>query len=296
LSSDEHIVFEAILFGESNMAIHIRKIVPKRVFQSLKKYEEKIELGRIKNLSFDPSFLKNMKEKELVDIFLSPSIEKQWIQERKEIDLLKITDRAHGVNYGDRRALFYLIRHFNPHSVLEVGTHIGASTAHMALALKNNDSDRKKIVSLDIYDVNGLNTRIYSHLGVTHSPLEMLRRIGCEGFVEFITCPSLEYMKTCDSKFDFIFLDGDHSAKTVVRVLVFASRLLNKNGTILLHDYFPGMKPLWSNGYVVFGPYLAVQRFIEEGISIEVIPLGLLPWPTKMNSNRTSLALLTKKD
>jgi predicted O-methyltransferase YrrM len=177
-----------------------------------------------------------------------------------------------------------------------VGTHIGASTAYIALALKKNGTDRRKLISLDIYDVNNLNTKIYSNLGVTHSPLEMMRKINCDSFVEFITCPSLEYMQKCDSKFDFIFLDGDHSAKTVYREIGHALKLLNKNGTILLHDYFPNLKPLWSNGNVLFGPYMAVHRLIQEGLSINAIPLGLLPWSTKMNSNRTSLALLSKNE
>ena len=276
------------------MLINPRKILPNFVYKKLEKHKEKFELSRIHKLNCEISFLKNTKQKELDDIFLSSSIESEWIKESKEIDVLKITDRAHGVNYGDRRALYYLIKYFNPHSVLEVGTHIGASTAHIALALNKRDANRRKLISLDIYDVNNLNTKIYSDLGVTHSPIEMMRKMNCDSFVEFMTCPSLEYMQKCDSKFDFIFLDGDHSAKTVYREIFHASKLLNKNGTILLHDYFPNLKPLWSSGNVVFGPYMAVHRFIQEGLSINVIPLGLLPWSTKMNSNRTSLALLSR--
>ncbi len=278
------------------MLRNLRKILPNFVYQNLKKHKEKIELSRINKLNCEISFLKNTKQKELDDIFSSSSIESEWIKESKEIDVLKITDRAHGVNYGDRRALYYLIKHFNPNSVLEVGTHIGASTAYIALALKNNGTNRKKLISLDIYDVNNLNTKIYSDLGVSGSPIEMMRKINCDGFVEFITCPSLEYMQKCNSKFDFIFLDGDHSAKTVYREIGHASKLLNKNGIILLHDYFPNLKPLWSNGNVIFGPYMAVHRLIQEGLSINVIPLGLLPWSTKMNSKSTSLALLSKNE
>ena len=278
------------------MLRNLRKILPSFLYQNIKKHQEKFELSRINKLNGEISFLKNTKQKELDDIFSSSSIESEWIKESKEIDVLKITDRAHGVNYGDRRALYYLIKHFNPNSVLEVGTHIGASTAYIALALKKSGSNGKKLISLDIYDVNNLNTKIYSDLGVTHSPIEMMMKINCDSFVEFITCPSLEYMQKCDSKFDFIFLDGDHSAKTVYREIGHASKLLNKNGTILLHDYFPKLKPLWSNGNVLFGPYMAVHRLIQEGLSINVIPLGLLPWSTKMNSNRTSLALLSKNE
>ena len=69
---------------------------------------------------------------------------------------------------------------------------------------------------------------------------------------------------------------------------------LNKGGVILLHDYFPNGKPLWSNNYVVEGPYLATERLINE-IEIDILPLGNLPWKTKMESNKTSLALCLKK-
>ena len=75
-----------------------------------------------------------------------------------------------------------------------------------------------------------------------------------------------------------------------------ALKMLNPNGVILLHDYFPGMKPLWSDGTVIPGPYLATERFVKEGINLTVLPLGELPWPTKLGSNVTSLALLLRKN
>jgi len=64
---------------------------------------------------------------------------------------------------------------------------------------------------------------------------------------------------------------------------------------ILLHDYFPEMKPLWSDGSVFPGPFLAVNRLVKEGADLVALPLGSLPWPTKLQSNVTSLALLLRK-
>jgi hypothetical protein len=43
---------------------------------------------------------------------------------------------------------------------------------------------------------------------------------------------------------------------------------------------------------VIGGPFLAIERFKEEGAPLTVLPLGELPWPTKLGSNTTSLALL----
>jgi len=89
-------------------------------------------------------------------------------------------------------------------------------------------------------------------------------------------------------------LDGDHSAKVVYQEVSAASKLLNSGGLILLHDYFPNLQLLWSNGDIKPGPWLAIERLKKEGMAIDIKALGKLPWATKMNSNFTSLALLGK--
>jgi len=84
-----------------------------------------------------------------------------------------------------------------------------------------------------------------------------------------------------------------YNVKTrVYREIPVALRLLNPGGVILLHDYFPDVKPLWSNGVVIRGPFAATERLKAEGARIEVLPLSELPWPTKLGSSVTSLALL----
>ena len=70
--------------------------------------------------------------------------------------------------------------------------------------------------------------------------------------------------------------------------------LLNDDGVILIHDYFPNLEPLWSNGSVIPGPFLATERLKNENANLVVFPLGELPWPTKLKSNITSLALLLR--
>ena len=114
--------------------------------------------------------------------------------------------------------------------------------------------------------------------------------------VDFVTSNSLDYLSACRKKFDFIFLDGDHSAKTVYREIPIALGLLDSGGVILLHDYFPNLKPLWSDGSVIPGPFLATERLKHEAANVVVVPLGRLPWATKLQSNTTSLALLLETD
>ena len=91
-----------------------------------------------------------------------------------------------------------------------------------------------------------------------------------------------------------IFLDGLHDADMVYREVPLAVKLLNPGGLILLHDFFPNLKPLWSDGKVVPGPWLAIERLRSEGVPIRAQPLGKLPWPTKLGSNVTSLSYLLR--
>jgi len=145
-----------------------------------------------------------------------------------------------------------------------------------------------------IYNVNDNISKPWVNFGSIFSPVDMVNKLGCDGFVSFITEDSSNYLSQCDKKYDLIFLDGSHAASCVYREVPASLKLFNKGGCILLHDYFPGLRPLWSNGKIIPGPYLAVRRFQKEGINLNVLPLGILPWKTKLNSNASSLALLYK--
>jgi predicted O-methyltransferase YrrM len=93
-------------------------------------------------------------------------------------------------------------------------------------------------------------------------------------------------------RYDFIFLDGDHRAPAVYAELAAALARLNPGGVILLHDYYPGAVPLFADGNIIAGPFHALRRAIAEQPSLSVLPLGALPWPTKLGSHVTSLALV----
>jgi predicted O-methyltransferase YrrM len=231
-------------------------------------------------------------------IFQSSTIEGRWNEARAMLDTFSIPDGTGGVNPGDRRAVYYLISALKPLSVLEIGTHVGASTVHIASALATNQKGGERTATLttvDISDVNSTATKPWLKYGAKCSPREMIDILGLESIVEFVHDTSLEYASRCNRKFDFIFLDGDHAARSVYSEVPAALNMLNPNGVILLHDYFPDMKPLWQDGWVAPGPFMATSRFMAEGADISVVPLGALPWPTKLKSNVTSLALLLKR-
>jgi len=159
---------------------------------------------------------------------------------------------------------------------------------------QNEISTKSIFKTIDIRDVNSNEKKPWLKYGMTRSPINMIKEFNFSSNVEFVKDISTDYLKNTSDTFDFIFLDGDHAPSTVYQEIPLALDKLNKGGIILLHDYFPNGKPLWSNNYAVEGPYLATKRLISE-IDIDILPLGSLPWKTKFDSNTTSLALCCKR-
>jgi len=195
--------------------------------------------------------------------------------------------RASAVNPGDQRVVYSLARTLAPTSVLEIGTNVGGSTVMFAAAVR----DAGHVTTVDIVDVNGPEGPART-VGC-ETPEELLRRCQLEN-VTFVTSRSTEFMRHCNERFDLIFLDGAHEADVVYEEVPLACSLLKPGGLILLHDMFPDLRPLWSDGKVIPGPWLAIERLRREGAALQVTPLGELPWTTKQGSRRTSLAILTR--
>ena len=278
------------------MKEHLWLVMPTFLRPNVLLNAETKDLRKISSISCDPGQLLSHHRVSLEDIFNTPHMTHEWEQIQKKFEKFEVPDGTGGVNPGDRRALYYVIRQRKPRTVLEIGTHIGASTIHIAAALyastAHKGTNSIRLDSVDIENVNCSDSKPWLNYGTKYSPLEMIRQLGFESFVTFHKRNSLEYLTHCQQKYDFIFLDGNHEAKTVYQEIPVALKLLTENGMVLLHDYFPGMRPLWSNGSIIPGPFLATERLRYEGASLKVLPLGGLPWPTKLNSNVTSLALL----
>ena len=226
-------------------------------------------------------------------IFVDPGLEASWNAAAARIRELGITEEA-GMNPGDRRALYYLVRHLRPGRVLEIGTQAGASTVHLAAGLADAypGSAEIRLLTVDIKEVNDSEEAAWKAFRLPQSPRDAMRRLGYDRLVRFRVGRSLEVLRETGDWYDLIFLDGDHRLKTVVAEIPIALRRLHPGGLLLLHDFFPALRPLWPDGKVIQGPQLAVQRLQRAGWPIEARPLGALPWPTKLGTSMTSLALL----
>jgi len=273
----------------------LRRIKKSRGFSRLR---ETARLKRTAPLACDPNNLGRLAAEELHEMFTNRQLADEWLDVEKTLDESGGPQPAGGVNSGDRRAIYCLVRALRPRSILEIGTHVGSSTLAMALAAKRlaaaPEPVETTITTVDVHDVNHPVTGAWVKLKAEHSPAEMIDRVGAGRFVSFRRRDSLEFLRdeTDAARFDFIFLDGDHSAPAVYQEIPAALRRLNRPGFILLHDYFPSLRPLWSDGVVLYGPRLAVQRLQREGAAVGVLPLGELPWRTKLDCNVTSLALV----
>jgi predicted O-methyltransferase YrrM len=197
------------------------------------------------------------------------------------------------LNAGDRRAIYSLVRFFGPSSALEIGTHLGSSALHIALALRRNGGDGT-LLTLDKKDVNA-DEGPWAMVGAENSPQMMMEAIGMADAVRFEIGDSLEFLGSSAGRYDFCFLDGSHAAKWVYGEVQLLQRHLIGDAVILLHDYFPAGQRLWPGRRAHRGPFLAIERLKGEGAPLSVTPLGELPWPTKDGQRRSSLAILHRR-
>ena len=275
----------------------LRKLIPTPILERLDIFLERRRLAKVETLPAQVDRLRRIDRGELEQILASPELAQEWQEVQQETKALTLPDRTMGVSPGDRRLLYYLVRTFQPRKVLEVGSHIGASTLHIALAQRRGSSPEEELAltSVDIVDVNDPVTKPWLRHGASHSPRELIATAGAGGWVTFVHQGSLEFLAGCGEEFDFVFLDGDHRAATVYREIPQVLARLRAGGVILLHDFYPQHKVLIPGDDLIVGPCLAVERLASEH-GLEVLPLGKLPWATTLGSQFTNMALLTRSE
>jgi predicted O-methyltransferase YrrM len=178
--------------------------------------------------------------------------------------------------------------------VLEIGTHIGASTLHIAKALSAVGGGAR-LTTVDLVDVNDALDGPWKRAGLAMPPRALAEQLGCADVINFVAMRSLDFLRQATDRYDLVFLDGDHRPHALYLEIAAALQVLAPSGLVLLHDYYPRREPLFPDGHVIPGPARAVERIERENPGIAAQPLGVLPWPTKQGVNGTSLALLTRK-
>ena len=106
----------------------LSKYIPEKIRHFLLEKREIYDFNRLDSVELDPIFLPNLKQVDTNTIFEEFRSSTTF---DKYIDIFttkRVIDDEGGVNPGDRRAIYSLIHYLKPISVLEIGTHIGAST------------------------------------------------------------------------------------------------------------------------------------------------------------------------
>jgi predicted O-methyltransferase YrrM len=273
----------------------VKAVVPSSILASALVASERRKLTKIPKARFNADRLRTLSRVRVESAFTNEAIGSAWRSDLDRISrVMPYSDIYGGVCPGERRAIYQLIAWLKPRRVLEIGTHIGASTLVIAQALASHAEPDSYLLTGDILDVNDPEQGAFSNLG-TPSPREGLARLGIENRVRFEAKPALQLMRHLDQKFDFIFLDGDHSAPSVYQEIAAALDLLSPGGLILLHDFYPEGKRIYPSGMIVPGPFVAAQRINSEFRGLNFIPLGELPWETKQGVHKTSLALVSSR-
>lgn len=117
------------------------------------------KLYSLKKSKVNTNNLASIKEINLRYILNNDEILNSWKNWQDKLNAFNFVDFMGGVNPGDQRAIFYLIRYLKPKAVLEIGTHIGASTVNIASALNYNQNKfltKSIFKTVDIRDVNSI--------------------------------------------------------------------------------------------------------------------------------------------
>jgi O-methyltransferase len=171
------------------------------------------------------------------------------------------------MNLQTRRMLFETIRTMGAKSVLDIGTYVGVSAMNYAIAVGIGGS----VVTVDIKDANA-EDGFWKTTGRPMSPERMLKSVGVNHRVEFVTQDSVEFMRATDRTFDFISIDGWHEAHQVYKEIELAMQCLNPGGLIFMDDVQPFND--WErpqNLDYIDGPYKALRQHLDEGAEIEPV-------------------------
>tara|TARA_B110000003_G_scaffold275033_1_gene316481 strand:- start:2785 stop:3576 length:792 start_codon:yes stop_codon:yes gene_type:complete len=240
--------------------------------------------SKYKNISFN---LNQINLAKLKIILLDKNINLKWKNFLNKIKKIKFHKNSGGININDQKFLFFMICYFKPKRILEIGTHLGHSLNVMASALKYSKLKDGTIDTVDIYNVNKKNS--FVHFNKLLSPIQLLKNNDIKNKIFFHTCGSDFFFEKKQKKFDFIFVDGNHTVDQTYKDIINSIKFINKNGIIIIHDYYK-IQNIFDFIKKIVGPFYSlklINQKLDGKISIiQILKLGSLI------RKKTTLALL----
>lgn len=226
----------------------------------------------------DVDSLRQENDFDLSALFNAGEVHIQW--ERAGLQLKKIL--GHDRDAGERRALYYLVAHFKPVSVLEIGCGDGNMTAALALALKDFVPE-STLTAIDPTFTNKPQKKL--------NPTKLVATTEFENF-EYIQADGTGFFENTNDTYDLIVLNGQLAPRDLYLATHSALRSLNVGGLLLYTGYYPDGKPIYADKRFTSSTYVTMTRLCAENPRLDILSLGSLPWPTKSGSMLSTLALL----
>jgi len=186
----------------------------------------------------------------------------------RELRKLKIPHSTGGITGFPGMFIYTVARKLKARKIVEVGTRNGISAATFAHAM-NKTAGKGVLISIDVVDVE----RGKARPGVDGQkfelvPSQLIRAVGDSAIdSHFVVGKGEDVLKQVPAKsVDIVLLDGSHKEDDVYRELPLAKAALRSGGVILLDDVYPHGAGLRCHKKVIPGPWLALQRAVEDGI------------------------------
>ena len=146
-------------------------------------------------------------------------------------DLFYGNEQGPATPWIDMCAVLHLMRRYQPHRFLEVGTHQGYTTRVLARRFPNTS-----IVTVDPGDQVPLEERPEVQ-AAEYLPQEQIGELVSEAVNVRVLKRPFQDIDWGDARFDMIFIDGNHFLPHVLDDSLLALRLLASPGVVIWHDY-----------------------------------------------------------
>ena len=152
--------------------------------------------------SYRKSLLENKNTIEVTDFGAGSRVFKSNVRE-----ISKIAQTA-GITSKNAELLFRIVRHFQPKSILEIGTSLGLATSALSLANENT-----KIITLE--GCPNTQKQAQEQLQVQNSNFKNINFVNTK-FEDFFENLKLETLNLKPQIFDLVYFDGNHSKKATL--------------------------------------------------------------------------------
>lgn len=106
-------------------------------------------------------------------------------------------------------------------SCLEIGLYEGRSAFYTLKNLLLNS--KSKLTCVDRIENNFF--------------LKNKQKVDIDNKINYVITPSWNFLKKCNKKYDFIYIDGCHWGASIIEDAVLSWRLLKNNGILIFDDY-----------------------------------------------------------